>query len=291
MSQYNYNIYKGKDQKLQFSIDNLSLVGEFSKGRDYYKMLVGHYHNSDNSNIVRTKNEFFNFSFMVNSQLFVQLDGDSNKCRLEFNPNKITLDTKKEIGFILSFLKNIHYTRLDLAIDLFNYNISDYKIVDIGCRKKAYFYGRDNKLQTMYSGSNKSSKYIRIYNKALEQKIEDLDWWRFELQLRDVYIDKYLNDMVEFFENIFIFKYNSIDKYDMQENAMIEYLLADISRINDFARRETKQKYKRIIRSLEVESLDFFSDIINVATQKVSNYLNYICDNKSMPAFFDVNRS
>ena len=291
MSQYNFNIYKGKDQKLQFSIDNLSLVGEFSKGRDYYKMLVGHYHNSDNCNIVRTKNEFFNFSFMINSQLFVQLDGDSNKCRLEFNPNKITLDTKKEIGFILSFLKNIHYTRLDLAIDLFNYNISDYKIVDIGCRKKAYFYGRDNKLQTMYSGSNKSSKYIRIYNKALEQKIEDLDWWRFELQLRDVYIDKYLNDMVEFFDNIFIFKYNSIDKYDMQENAMIEYLLADISRLNDFARRETKQKYKRIIRSLEVESLDFFSDIINVATQKVSNYLNYICDNKSMPVFFDVNRS
>ena len=291
MNNYNYNIYRGRDKKIQFSIDNLSIVGEFTKGYDYYKTIFSHYSNVvDNSKFIRTKTEFFSASFMINEQLFLQVDGNTNKCRLEFNPNKISLETKKEISFILGFLTNIHYTRLDLAIDLFNYKICDYKIIDIGSRKKAYFYGRDNKLQTMYSGSNKSSKYIRIYNKGIEQKIEDIDWWRFELQLRDIYIDKYLTDMVEFFDNIFIFKYKSIDKYDMHENAMIEYLLADINRLNDFARRETKQKYKHIIRNLEVESLDFFSDIINMTTEKVNRYLSYICSTKSMPQYFDVSR-
>ena len=39
--------------------------------------------------------------------------------------------------------------------------------------------------ETIYVGSNKSDAFIRIYNKALEQKMDDMDWIRWEIQLRN----------------------------------------------------------------------------------------------------------
>ena len=38
--------------------------------------------------------------------------------------------------------------------------------------------------ETLYIGSKKSDAYVRIYNKGLEQKV-DMDWVRWEIQLRD----------------------------------------------------------------------------------------------------------
>ena len=52
--------------------------------------------------------------------------------------------------------------------------------------------------ETIYVGSNKSDAFIRIYNKALEQKMDDMDWIRWEIQLRnsrsEAFVDMLLSD-------------------------------------------------------------------------------------------------
>ena len=275
-------LYQGKDKYLNFSIDNLTIVGELNFP-EFFNMFLNAAGVRDASNVINDCRNIFQYSFKNDDLGYIQVDKDTLKVRIEFNPNKLGLQGKATLNTLLIFLKkdSIHFTRIDLAIDLFNYKISEYNIVDIGTRKKAYFYSKTNKLETFYSGSNKSSKYIRIYNKAVEQKLPNLDWWRFEIQLRDVYIDKYLNELVRFYDDILIYKYSSIERYSIETNAMIEYLLHDITRLNSLSKNQ-KTKYKKIIKDLEVKSIDFLDDVVGLATSKVRSYLDYICSSRRL---------
>lgn len=274
--------YLGKEKQVNFSIDNLTIVGNLSMP-ELYEFVLKFSGVCDSSQLIIDGRKMFETSFKIEDLGFIQIDRATLKTRIEFNPNKITLKGKEILNKILLLLDkdSIHFTRLDLAIDLYNYKISDYNIIDIGTRKKAYFYSKTNKLETMYSGSNKSSKYIRIYNKAIEQKLENLDWWRFEIQLRDVYIDKYLNEFINFYDDIFIFKYSSIERYSIDTNAMLEFILRDITRLNLLSKNQ-KTRYKKIIRELKVESIDFLDDVIGLTIDKVRNYLSYLCTELSL---------
>lgn len=275
------DVLKDNCPKLNFSIDRLTLIGVF-KYPDFYYQLLNHIENLEDCNKYSLTPTFFEKSYNIDGLGMVQLDYNDQKLRIDFNPNNITFNGKKIFNYLLSFVTDIHYTRLDLAIDLFNYNIKDYNIIDIGNRKSAYFYDRVGKLETIYSGSMKSSKYIRIYNKAVEQKLKNIDWWRFEIQLRDVYIDKYLNELIEFYQDILVFKYNTISKYSIEENAMLEYLLHNISRLDKLSKNQ-KTKYRKIIKSLELTSIDFFDSILSLTNEKVIDYLNYISKNQLYP--------
>lgn len=270
-----------KEKNLTFSIDRLSLVADFKFPDFFYQVynyLIGH----ENSLIQRTNKNLFELSFTLDGLGMVQIDNPTHKLRLDFNPNNILLVGKKHFNYILSMVENIHFTRLDLAIDLFNYNISDYNIIDIGSRKSAYFYDRVGKLETLYSGSMKSDKFIRIYNKAVEQKLKNIDWWRFEIQIRGVHIDKYFTDLIDFYKDILIFKYNVIDEYSTEENAMIEYLLHDISRLDKIGKNQ-KTKYRNIIKQLKLTSIDFLDDIISTTNIRVIDWLDYITDYRLYP--------
>ncbi len=276
-----------KDKKIVFSIDRLTIVSDF-KYRDLFFQLSQYIEKNELYNECKNLSTFFSKSYDVPGLGFLQLDSKTMKFRLDFNPNNITLLGKKEFNYILCYLNDIHFTRLDLAIDLFNYNIKDYNIIDIGNRKSSYFYDRTGKLETIYSGSMKSDKYIRIYNKAVEQKMKNVDWWRFEIQLRDVWIDKYFTELTDFYRDILVFQYNCVSNYSIEENAMIEYLLHDISRIEKLG-KNSRIKYRRIIRSLECSSLDFFDNIITLTSEKVIDYLNYISSYKMYPDSSSIN--
>lgn len=277
----NLNFYTGKEKKLFFSIDRLTIIASFSDDNSFYH--IYHYLSKiESCYLCRNSSSMFEFSYNIDGLGYIQIDRVDKKIRVDFNPNKISLDGRNLLNFLLSFTKEIHYSRLDLAIDLFNYEICSYNIIDIGNRKSAYFYDRVGKLETMYSGSMKSNKYIRIYNKAVEQKLKRVDWWRFEIQLRDVYIDKYLNEISDFYKDILVYQYNSVKKYSTEENAMIEFLLRDTSRFNLLS-KNSRSKYKKIMRELELSSIDFFDSMLNLATDKVIDYLNYISSNKLYP--------
>lgn len=274
--------YTGKEKKLHFSIDRLTIIGGLVSESSFYHILTFLQGIENCFFSSRADSSIFEISCNIEGLGYVQFDRVDKKLRIDFNPNKISLEGKNVLNFLLSFTNNVHYSRLDLAVDLYNYNLYDYNIIDIGNRKSAYYYDRQGKLETLYSGSSKSNKYIRIYNKAVEQKLCGLDWWRFEIQLRDVYINKYLDEVTDFFKDILVYQYNCITEYSVEQNAMVEYLLRDVSRLNLLSKNSVS-KYKKIIRNLKVSSLDFFDSVLNLAVDKVTDYLNYISDNKLYP--------
>lgn len=263
-------------QEVYFSIDKLCVLGKF-KNIDNFNVFLQYCYSNLRFKPRYITNQFFSNSFSIEDLGFLQVDRVSNKFRLEFNPNNLkSLEDKDLINTILSYFTDFHFSRLDIALDLYNYNLYDYNIVDLSPRKKAYYYDRVGRLETAYFGSMGSNKFVRVYNKAREQKIDNMDWWRVELQLRDENIDIYLEDRKDFLEDIYFFRYVSIAEYSTQEKATLEYILHDYSRITQLAKNQ-KTKYKKMIRNLKMESLDFINPIIQHNCDQVVKYLEYLC--------------
>lgn len=87
--------------------------------------------------------------------------------------------------------RQAHLARIDVACDLedgsipfkrlWRYAINGMYI----CRSKCLPDMRCQRTEIIYFGSEQSDRFLRIYNKALEQGIPDTDWMRFEFQLRN----------------------------------------------------------------------------------------------------------
>lgn len=264
------------DKQVYFSIDKLCVLGKF-KNIENFEIFIHYCYSNIRFKPRYITNQFYGNSFSIEDLGFLQVDRVSSNFRFEFNPNNVkSLEDKEIINTILSYFTDFHFSRLDIALDLYNYNIYDYNIVDLSPRKKAYYYDRVGKLETCYFGAMGSDKFIRIYNKAKEQKIDNMDWWRVELQLRDKNIDIYLEDRKDFLEDVYFFRYVSIDNYSTVEKATLEYILHDYTRLNQLAKNQ-KTKYKKMVRELKEESLDFINPIIQHNCNQVVKYLEYLC--------------
>lgn len=263
------------DKFCDFSIDKLTVLGTL-KYKDYYFNIIElayTYPIPFFEKIIDT--QFFTKSWNITDFGFLQIDITTLKFRLEFNPNKINKNSQKKLlNLLLSYIKDVHFSRIDLAIDLYNYNLYEYNIVDLNSRKKAYYYDRVGKLETCYFGSMSSNKFIRIYNKAVEQKVKDkdVDWWRIELQLRDTYIDTYLTGFKDFLEGVLIFRYYSVDDLSFTDKACLDYILKDISRLGLLS-KNTRKKYKDIIKELKLDSLTFVNDLMQHSYVYTISYL------------------
>lgn len=267
------------DKFCDFSIDKLTVLGTL-KCKEYYFNLIDFaytYPIPFFEKVIDT--QFFTKSWRITDFGFLQIDITTLKFRLEFNPNKITSQLQKKLlNVLLSYIKDIHFSRIDLAIDLYNYNLYDYNIVDLNARKKAYYYDRTGKLETCYFGSMSSNKFIRIYNKSVEQKVKDntfneeVDWWRVELQLRDTFIDTYLTGFKDFLDGILIFKYYSVENLSFSDKACLDYILKDISRLGLLS-KNARTRYKRIINELKLESLSFINDLMQHSYVYTLSYL------------------
>jgi len=211
-------------------------------------------------------NFYYKYSYMINEKIFFQFGNDKNSFRIEFNPNMLIDSEKESIKHILSYGFDFHLTRLDVAIDLYNYDLSSYNITTLKPIKKAYYYGKDGLLETAYFGSMKSNRFFRIYNKAKEQNLKNIDWWRFELQIRDMYITPFLNNYIDYFKDIFCYKYEIVKdkKMSFLEVCSINYLLMFPQELHQLEVR-TKRKYKNLFDSLSIASLDYLNDIVNAS--------------------------
>lgn len=86
----------------------------------------------------------------------------------------------------------VHFSRIDYAFDLLNDDritlpflqryVLEKKFV---CKSEEYENRIGNKKLGIYFGSGSSDRLLRIYDKAMEQKIKDKHWVRFEFQLRN----------------------------------------------------------------------------------------------------------
>lgn len=151
---------------------------------------------------------------------------DIKDFRLEFNPNKCD---KEMVYELLRCGEDGHLTRLDVAVDYVGYDLAAYQWMDQARRKRRIYQSAAGRLETRYMGDRSSDgEMVRIYNKAKEQKMMDLLWWRVEAQTRYGLEDqvptslasKYFADT---FANVVAADYTGGD-IKLQERAMLEYL-------------------------------------------------------------------
>lgn len=122
------------------------------------------------------------------------------KIRVDFNPNHSmtgTVGGSYVRDMILARLPGKHFSRIDVAIDVLEHDELEFYQVWTPGISKSLFYGKSGHMETSYWGKQKSEQQIRLYNKAVEQRVrhhvDDIDypWWRLELQLRGSKIERY----------------------------------------------------------------------------------------------------
>ena len=222
----------------------------------------------------------------INSPKFLK-----DKLRIDFNPNH-GLDSEggQWVLDLIAKLQNKHFSRCDIAFDIFNEpTAKDYQVYRFGTGKQT-ITGPDGKMQTTYYGSMKSGQQIRQYNKKLEQqtrhgKLVNVDsWWRVELQLRGNKIADYPSLVKKMLEEFYIPEYKTLDNPSQQ--AMIFAMMYEPSIYAD-ASRATKTRWRKMMREVHKDNRlsvamahKFVSDFsrLEYELQSIMNRFNIVAD-------------
>lgn len=220
----------------------------------------------------------------------------SDKIRIDFNPNH-SMNTKggKWLKDTLDKLPNKHFSRVDIAFDIYNYpKIQDYDFWAYGMTKQSY-YSRKQQIETKYWGSRSSQKQVRLYNKKVEQeKHHDImtniqDWWRLEFQFRGNSIKSYPQLIKNMLDNFYIPNYQSPNLTDNQQNKILR-LLVD----KNYYGKQTKSTQRRLRQLMKIANTDnsfsivllnTFEDNISMINKELNYYLNQVNtkNNNSLP--------
>ncbi|GAN41250.1 hypothetical protein LC1981_0469 [Lacticaseibacillus paracasei NRIC 1981] len=110
--------------------------------------------------------------------------------RVEFNPNYISVDRVSALLSHIFGAKHWELTRVDIAWDLIDeYDLTNY-LIDRTRVKRNILQSSVGRLQTIYLGSPRSEKQVRIYDKFQERSdakdtpVGINTWWRVEAQMR-----------------------------------------------------------------------------------------------------------
>ena len=180
--------------------------------------------------------------------------------RLDFNPNKLSDEEKFEMNRAINLLNDVHFTRLDLAFDVFNNELGmKYRIYrpSVSQREYGVYTAQWTKaVETIYYGSNSSEQQIRQYNKLVEQTKKKMPlpdgvehWMRLELQLRGRKPKEWVDRAKDMLSDFRLPNYDNIKSInDKMALHSLEIGLVDWS---DFA----KEKRARL-RKLQKEQYD-----------------------------------
>jgi hypothetical protein len=180
--------------------------------------------------------------------------------RLEFNPNQYrsTGGSEKYLLQIIKTMTDIHLSRKDIAIDIFDHDLNDYNILDGRGRKIIEYKTSTRRLETMYLGSKDSDEQIRIYDKEKEQEMENgRKWWRIEAQTRgDSANEMFINP----FRKLRIVKKSDYKNLPIKDRALLLLLQADPDCINELS-KNSRTKYKRLLEE-DVSEVSILPDKI-----------------------------
>lgn len=182
---------------------------------------------------------------------------DKTKGRIDFNPNKIRPFLHGSLKkFIHNLFVNPHFSRADVACDIFNIPddfIRQYRIVDPISFKP--IYGANGFLETAYWGSRSSERQVRLYNKKLEQMKkkevvpeEVASWWRLEAQLRRAKAEEWASVIAESLDS-FSSPHYFPDDMSAIEKAVITGLISNQDLWGELNRR-TKYKYRNLLKEI-----------------------------------------
>ncbi len=244
-------IHGAKIQEVQYLMDTLSLDMQV-KSYESKKITSCRYNyslNEDDTVVLgkRIKGNSFYLGIEPN------WSKDKNKTHrdiiIEYNPNKIILKDFKAIESILPVNEyRTEIISMDIAIDIFNYSMNDLIIYKRhGNEYKCTL--EHNRLETIYLGAFGENGHIKIYNKAKEQKIDDLIWTRYEIT------------------------YKKLGFMDIRDTKVIEETkLADIKIKDDIINLENLKDTERYIFLTLLDNVDKINMLGRVMKKKILNY-------------------
>lgn len=165
--------------------------------------------------------------------------------RMETNPNNCMAD---ELVPFLSFFDTARVTRIDTAID-YPDDLSRYIWTDAAGRKSVMYRSGSGKLETLYIGAARSDTMYRIYDKAKEQKIDGMTWYRVECQKRFA-----PSESVYFPPQLFRPIRAALPAGEtVTDRALIHYLKEFPSEVGNLKRSE-RERYKRLTETAALRS-------------------------------------
>lgn len=287
-----------KNKKINVSIDQITLIAPISleaweKHVNRWLMLPFVRVSGSGIKVVDTDNCYVDdykneHEYVEPEQIaFIEMPKyHTDEIRIDFNPNH-GMDTAggQWLKSILEKLPNKHFSRLDIAIDMFNYpEIEKYDLWQYGMTKKLYF-GRQQKIETKYWGSRSSLKQVRLYDKKIEQKqrhgkiVYANSWWRLEFQLRGKIIQQYPKIVNEMLNNFYVPDYKSSKLTDSQQNKVLRAMID--SDYYGGLKRSSQQQLRKLIRlakpdnSLSTVLQVAFEDNLYSITEELQYYLDY----------------
>lgn len=257
--------------RLRWSIDRLTVVGKLKKIPVFHE---GYWKEFEVDTVLeliaeqgyaqRTSSggwiiEIVDGEHRENVGYFERVKHDDSKGRFDFNPNKLALLLDTPIKeFLASIFENAHYSRSDIACDIFdvpNEIVRQYDYVRAITKRPIYAMG--TRLQTTYWGSAQSERQVRLYDKVAEQlaKKEILPpdvktWWRLEFQLRGKdRTTQFEGAVLNFFED-FVSPLFIPPNIKGLTKVTLDGLLAKEENWNELGSKSSKAKYRKIIKSL-----------------------------------------
>lgn len=188
--------------------------------------------------------------------------GKIKALRYDFNPNNKNYE--KLHCDVLRLMKDSHFTRIDVAFDIYNVDMSSWRWIDTVGRPFNVWYSGSGAVETWYIGGKSSVIKIRIYDKAKEQKVKDKLWWRVELQMRREackMIEK-LNGELYFnpFEGIYPVADDDFKHLDIKTRALVKYLINEPQSFSELS-VNSRSKYKKILlENVLSDKLDLYKE-------------------------------
>lgn len=178
-----------------------------------------------------------------------------NPVWVQYNPNHLENDDLKQLERIMYSIDHAHLTRVDLACDIYNVDLSLYDFGLFNVTRDIYRTLSGN-LETRYWGRRKSERQIRLYNKIIERKKhhkeDDIpngveEWWRLEFQFRQGKVEKWKEEVVENMQFFHVLAVDDNDELTENEKAILERVNADKY---DFKKvgKEKAAKIRKMVR-------------------------------------------
>lgn len=176
--------------------------------------------------------------------------------RIDFNPAHLEQQEEHCIQEVTAAMVGAHFTRLDLAFDVFNdplamkhrvfrSNVTEKELVTI-------YRGRNKAVETVYWGTRKSEEQIRLYDKLVEQKAKKQpipsgveQWARLEVQLRGKRPAEWQASARRMLEQ---FKLEQVQKLAPAERMALHSLADGTVDWSELA-KATKAKYRKLVAS------------------------------------------
>jgi hypothetical protein len=193
-------------------------------------------------------------SFITNFGMhiaFKDASADVPAIRIEFNPAKIhTPPGQGGIARLLyplfACLRDVRFTRIDVAVD-YGQDVSgyDFSLKDVTVKSIVY-RGRSGAIETIYLGGASSARRFRIYNKALESKMDGHILWRVEAQYRLTEDDAAGLWAKDLFSDLQIRMPIVDETLKITERSIVYYLLHHPEAMSELA-PSSRSKYRRLM--------------------------------------------